>query len=218
MLHPQLRIEQVTQAYTSHLPQGALITLHTLPFTIGRGFANHLRLDHSDISRRHACIRLQEDYYTLEDLASRNGTLLNGARLAPGEVRRLHEGDMIQFANVVSMAFVDPFVTVSAAGIRPMHAHGLWLDPQAQIVLLDATPIDLPVQQYRLLALLYSRAGAVVSRTEIAAALWATDADLTAQMIDNTVSRLRASLAPYAQEHEYIVTVRGRGYQFVPHP
>lgn len=218
MLHPQLRIEQVTTAYASHLAQGAVITLHSLPFTIGRGFANHLRLDHGDISRRHACIRFQEEYYTLEDLASRNGTLLNGERLNPGDVRRLHEGDVVQLANVVSMVFVDPFMTVPRTDIRPMHARGLWLDPQAQIVLLDAARIDLPDQQYRLLALLYSRKGAVVTREEIAAALWATDADLTVQMLDNTVSRLRASLAPYAGGHEYIVTVRGRGYQFVPHP
>jgi DNA-binding response OmpR family regulator len=35
-------------------------------------------------------------------------------------------------------------------------------------------------------------------------------------MIDNTVSRLRANLQKHDGDHEYIVTVRGFGYQFVP--
>jgi DNA-binding response OmpR family regulator len=57
-----------------------------------------------------------------------------------------------------------------------------------------------------------------MTRSEIAKALWSTDVELTEQMIDNTVSRLRANLQKYDASHEYIVTVRGRGYQFVQMP
>jgi hypothetical protein len=210
-----MRIEQVAPAYEQILPPGGVITLRTLPFCIGRGFANELRVDHTDISRRHACVRLQEDYYLIEDLGSRNGTLLNGVRLAPGQQHRLRDGDIIQLAGIISLAFVDPFVTHEQPDIRPMRVRGLWLDPQAQVVLLGSERVDLPVQQYRLLALLYARQGAVIARQEIAAALWQTDVEFTAQMIDNTVSRLRANLQKYDADHEYIVTVRGLGYQFV---
>lgn len=216
MLHPQLRIERVAPAYEQTLPPNGVITLRTLPFCIGRGFTNELRVDHTDVSRRHACVRIEDDYYLIEDLGSRNGTLVNGVRLAGGEPRRLRDGDIIQVAGIISLAFVDPFVTREQPDIRPMGVRGLWLDPQAQIVLLGSERVDLPVQQYRLLALLYARPGAVISRQEIAAALWQTDVEFTAQMIDNTVSRLRANLQKYDANHEYIVTVRGLGYQFVP--
>ncbi len=215
MLHPQLRIEQVAPAFEQVLPPGAEITLHSLPFTIGRGFANQLRVEHPDVSRRHACLRLHDDYYVVEDLGSRNGTLVNGVRLAAGEQRRLQDGDTIQLASAISMVFADPFVTQEQADVRPMRVHGLWLDPQTQIVLVGSERVELPAQQYRLLALLYMRGGAVVSRQEIAEALWSIGVELTEQMIDNTVSRLRANLQKVDANHEYVVTVRGRGYQFV---
>jgi DNA-binding response OmpR family regulator len=215
MLHPQLRIEHVAPGYEALLPEGGVITIQSLPYGIGRGFGSQLRVDHPDISRRHACVRMADDYYLLEDLSSRNGTLLNGVRLAPGETRRLADGDTIQLAGALSLVFVDPFATRNQPHVQPLAARGLWLDPQAQIVLLGSRRITLPLQQFRLLALLYARPGAVVSRAEIAEALWATGEELTEQMIDNTVSRLRANLQPHAGGHEYVVTVRGLGYRFV---
>lgn len=215
MLHPQLRIEHAAPANAEALPPGAVITLSVLPYSIGRGFGNHLRIDHGDISRRHACVRLDNDYYAVEDLQSRNGTFVNGVRLAPGASQRLRDGDVLQLAGAISMTFVDPCVTHEQPDVRPLRVRGLWLDPQAQLVLVDGQRVELTVQQYRLLALLYGRAGAVVSRREIADALWSAGAELTTQMIDNTVSRLRASLQKVDPNHEYIVTVRGFGYQLV---
>jgi DNA-binding response OmpR family regulator len=182
---------------------------------MGRGFGNQLRINHGDVSRRHASVRMEDDYYLLEDLQSRNGTFVNGVRLAPGASRRLQDSDVLQLASVVSMVFVDPYVTREQVEVRPLRVRGLWLDPQAQIVMVRSERVELPVQQYRLLALLYARVGAVVSRQEIADALWSTEAELTAQMIDNTISRLRANLQRVDTEHDYIVTVRGFGYQFV---
>ncbi len=51
------------------------------------------------VSRVHARIRKMEDGgYYLRDLNSRNGTLLNGRPLGPGEEVALSEGDMVKFA------------------------------------------------------------------------------------------------------------------------
>jgi DNA-binding response OmpR family regulator len=195
-----------------------MVTLHTLPYLIGRGLTNQLRVEHPDVSRRHACVHLLDDYYAVEDLGSRNGTLVNGARLAAGEQRRLRDGDTIQLASALSLVFVDPFITRQQPDLQPLSVHGLWLDTEAQVVLLGNQRITLPVLQHRLLALLYARPGLTMTRSEIAKALWSTDVELTEQMIDNTVSRLRANLQKYDASHEYIVTVRGRGYQFVQMP
>ena len=214
MLSPQLRVLHVAAPCDGALPPGSVITVHAMPFLMGRGFANHLKIDHPDVSRRHACVRLVDDYYLVEDLNSRNGTLVNNARLGAHEQRKLDNGDIIQLATAISLTFIDPFVTQARLGVRPLHAHGLWLDSKTQDVLVNGQPVLLPAQQYRLLALLYTRPG-VVPREEIAQALWSVGVDLTEQMIDNTISRLRANLKQYEARHEYIVTVRGRGYQFV---
>lgn len=49
------------------------------------------------ISRKHARIELRGNDYILEDLASRNGTFVNGRALARGEVVQLKSGDRVSF-------------------------------------------------------------------------------------------------------------------------
>jgi len=48
-------------------------------FVIGRDAACGLRLDDPMVSRQHARVRLERGVWLLEDLGSRNGTLLDGA-------------------------------------------------------------------------------------------------------------------------------------------
>ncbi|KEO81338.1 FHA domain-containing protein [Tumebacillus flagellatus] len=51
-------------------------------------------------SRQHAEIQARFGEYVLQDLGSRNGTTLNGKRLAQQEEALLQPGDRIQFATV----------------------------------------------------------------------------------------------------------------------
>ena len=53
------------------------------------------------VSRYHAAIDQEDDGYYLTDLNSRNGTFVNGERLAPFTKRQLHNADQIRFAQVV---------------------------------------------------------------------------------------------------------------------
>lgn len=50
-------------------------------FFVGRSPECQLRLNDPRVSRRHACFRVQGHRVTLEDLRSRNGTLVNGVPL-----------------------------------------------------------------------------------------------------------------------------------------
>jgi len=75
------------------------IPVATQPFTIGREFENSLCLAHPTISRRHAELLLVESDLLVRDLASRNGTYLNGRRVQSFE--RLQNGDMLQFGAAV---------------------------------------------------------------------------------------------------------------------
>lgn len=66
-----------------------VIRAHTV--VVGRGQSADLKLEHESVSRRHAQFRLEDGEPTVEDLQSRNGTVVNGrpivgrARLAVGD-------------------------------------------------------------------------------------------------------------------------------------
>ncbi len=66
--------------------------------TIGRA-ANDLSVDDPAISRRHAVFRLVGDALEVEDLGSRNGTLVNGERIAA--TRPLAAGDTVELGSTV---------------------------------------------------------------------------------------------------------------------
>ena len=73
-------------------PQGAIVAregsvrrevpLGAEPISIGRDPKNGIVLDDRRVSRRHAEVRLRLGRYTLYDLQSTNGTLVNGRRIA----------------------------------------------------------------------------------------------------------------------------------------
>lgn len=63
---------------------------------IGRSPSNDISLNHAAVSGQHANILRQGDDYFLEDLESRNGTLLNNQRLASREKKLLRSGDLIR--------------------------------------------------------------------------------------------------------------------------
>jgi NhaA family Na+:H+ antiporter len=174
-MNPKLVVEQVDESLAPSLPAGTAITVAASPYKIGRGMGNHLRIGHHEISRRHARIMFTEDYFFVEDLESRNGTLVNGVRLAPFAPRRLLDRDMIQLGAVLVVSFVDPDVTQRRENIQPLTGRGIWLDNRSQTAFMRSVQIRLPDQQFRLLALLYLRAGELVTRQDIAEALWSTD-------------------------------------------
>lgn len=60
---------------------GSVIAIEKLPFTLGRHPSNVVRIDDESISRYHARIVREGERYVLEDLNSRNGTFLSGARI-----------------------------------------------------------------------------------------------------------------------------------------
>ena len=65
---------------------------------VGRGVGSDLQTDDESVSRRHASFRLEDDGVWVEDLASRNGTWVNGAPISAP--RRLTHGDRISLGAV----------------------------------------------------------------------------------------------------------------------
>jgi pSer/pThr/pTyr-binding forkhead associated (FHA) protein len=69
------------------------------PLILGRGEEAHLRLDDDEVSRKHASIEvLARDNAFITDLASQNGTYLNGAHIRS---MRLKHGDKIRIGQTI---------------------------------------------------------------------------------------------------------------------
>jgi hypothetical protein len=66
---------------------------------VGRSPRASLRADQGFVSSQHACIRWVAGRWELKDLGSRNGTMVNGVPLKPGEPWRLEKGDRVSFGD-----------------------------------------------------------------------------------------------------------------------
>lgn len=83
---------------------------------VGRSPACAIRLDAARASAEHARISYQEGAWTVRDLGSRNGTYVNGERLAPGGTRALAAGDRLAFGDkdaLFELADVSPPVAMA---------------------------------------------------------------------------------------------------------
>jgi len=83
---------------TDLLPGDALPLLPVT--TLGRGLNNTIVLADSFASAMHARLTQRQGRWWLEDLDSRNGTLLNEARLKPNQAVAVVEGDLLGVGSV----------------------------------------------------------------------------------------------------------------------
>lgn len=72
--------------------------LQPIETTIGRDAGNAIRIDSEYISKRHAVVRLGADGYSILDLNSSNGTLVNGKRVTTSPLK---DGDRVELGSVV---------------------------------------------------------------------------------------------------------------------
>jgi hypothetical protein len=93
--------------------------------TIGRAADNDIVLDDNMVSRHHARLKMQGDTYTLTDLGSANGTLVNGRRVSAPVA--LQANDSVRFGTKSGFVFsAQPILsgdeTFVAQGLVPEHA------------------------------------------------------------------------------------------------
>jgi DNA-binding response OmpR family regulator len=85
----------------------------------------------------------------------------------------------------------------------------------------DSAPsrtISLTLMEADLLRYLIERPDKIVPRKEILENVWHVREDTDTRAIDNFIVRLRRYLEPNPTEPAHLLTVRGVGYRFVPHP
>jgi two-component system cell cycle response regulator len=81
---------------------GQVVSVAQTPFTMGRHASNNLPIDDDSISRSHARFLVEDGKYFVEDLGSRNGTFLQGKRIARAEIK---DDDWVQFGARVAFRF-----------------------------------------------------------------------------------------------------------------
>ncbi|MGE3854100.1 MAG: FHA domain-containing protein [Planctomycetota bacterium] len=102
-------VEEVPIELIRRVGSGAFVDIRTnetiqLPpttggeFSIGRTPGNELQIASPLVSRKHATIRREGDRYFIRDLASGNGTYVNGARIEPETDKPLFHGYRVVLA------------------------------------------------------------------------------------------------------------------------
>jgi DNA-binding response OmpR family regulator len=187
---------------------------------IGRAEECTITIANQQVSRRHARLTRQSDQVHLTDLSSKNGTFLNGTRVR--KKVRLQEGDQIQIALAQEFTFLSQDATIPLEaddfdGFPISVQPELRLDPDSHRVWIGQIEVAPPLSalQFKLLNLLYTHKGHVVTRGHIIDRVWgeSASAGVTDQALDALIRRLRERLSEVFPGHDFIITVRGQGFR-----
>lgn len=90
------------------------------------------------------------------------------------------------------------------------------LDPGTGSLLKDGRAVRLPPQPFKVLALLVSRPGEVVTRDEIREKVWGEETYVDfEQGLNHCITQIRAALGDEADAPHYVETIPRRGYRFI---
>ncbi len=183
---------------------------------IGRDSGCDIVIPDRQVSRFHARLSLEGEKAILEDLSSKNGIFINNEQIK--EPVTLNDGDLF------SVAYIQQFVFLSSDATLPLEQVGsarkerwgkLYMDARSRRVWIGDKEIDPPlsVPQFRVLQILYSQPGQVVSRQELEVVVWGDEGaiGISEQALDALIRRLRERIASLDPDHQYLVTLRGHG-------
>lgn len=88
------------------------------------------------------------------------------------------------------------------------------LDPLKRLLLREGQVVDLTPKALDILLVLIRNNGQMLSKEELMNAVW-PDAVVEENNLTRNISALRKALGEKPDEHRYVVTIPGRGYQFV---
>lgn len=112
----------------------------------------------------------------------------------------------------VLVARIQALLRRADGGAATILSHnGLELDSARSVARANEREVELNKNECRILALLMSRAGQVVSRADIMRDLWESEAFIDDNTLTVNINRLRATLEKIGVAN-YLVTKRGQGY------
>jgi diguanylate cyclase (GGDEF)-like protein len=93
---PPVLMQRTVVKVLTGLEAGRVHVVTTDNVVVGRGAGCDLRIDDTSLSRQHCRIRRTNGAYFVEDLGSRNGTMVNGLRIQAPQL--LEDGALVQLA------------------------------------------------------------------------------------------------------------------------
>ena len=204
-----------------------LDSVERAPLVIGRDPDCDIRIDSPYVSRQHARIEARDDDLALVDLGSRNGSSVNGTRVA-GEVL-LTDGDTIAIGDAtLRCRFTprpsEPTRTLEYHGAQPVapstqdvSADTLQVDASTYEVSVGSQPLTrrLSAQEFQLLSYLYEQRQRVCTRQELGDSIWGKN-NWDPNMLHRLVHRLKEKLEPQPDKPRYVQTVPWVGYRLTP--
>jgi DNA-binding response OmpR family regulator len=109
-------------------------------------------------------------------------------------------------------------VEASVENASTLYAGELEIRLGEGLVLATGRALTLSVREFELLAAMARRAGAVVTRDELYAAVWGGELRNGDRSVDVYVSKLRGKLEAAMPDRRFIHTHPGFGYRFQPQP
>ena len=186
--------------------------------TIGRDSPADIIMLHSEVSRRHAMVRYADQAYTIVDLGSTNGTMLNGNVVGTKPIS-LRSGDEIVLGGIAKLHFHDIVDSNSSNSINANRSEGIWIEAETQSVWIDSELVAPPLgdSQLELLQLLYNASGKFVSREEIIANIWSSyhPTEVSADAVDRFIERLRNRLLKVRPEVDYLELSNDLGLRLI---
>ena len=88
------------------------------------------------------------------------------------------------------------------------------MDIERHTVLIDGTPVPMPLKEFDLLEYLMRNAGRVLTRGQLIDRIWGADYVGDTKTLDVHVKRLRSKIEAEPKRPTQLVTVRGLGYKF----
>ena len=103
----------------------------------------------------------------------------------------------------------------AAAPAAELTVGDLTLDRQRHEVTLGGEPVQLPLKEFQLLAVLMENAERVVQRQALIDRVWGYDYVGDTKTLDVHIKRLRSKVESDPSSPERIITIRGLGYKYV---
>lgn len=186
------RFDRVVPDILAAAPDLVLLDL-TLPGTDGQFIARDLR-EHSQVP----IIVLTSRTTEIDEVMAMN---LGGGDFIPKPYRLR-----------VLVARIQALLRRADGGAATILSHnGVELDSARSVARANEREVELTKNECRILALLMSRAGQVVSRADIMRDLWESEAFIDDNTLTVNINRLRATLEKIGVAN-YLVTKRGQGY------
>jgi DNA-binding response OmpR family regulator len=109
-------------------------------------------------------------------------------------------------------------LTQGGSAVERVEVPGLVIDPDLHRAVLDGIDAELTRTEFRLLSVLASQRGRVMSRDQLQQRVWGTPYRPRDRSVDVCVRKLREKLDQRSATHTYIHTHYGVGYRFDAEP